>query len=175
MRVFKYLIIFGIIIFGFAYVNANKPHQYTYNAPRNFLQEENYFPQFYPATYNYSGPDKISVVIPPEIKSKLGVPKTKNGDLVPEFIEGKKNFNAQFGIEDWVMHDYHFTNTPHGERLEITGSYTNYIGVKTEFIQHHYFGKLKSQSIHLFYPSKSDGKIVEQAKLSLQSFKPSVN
>lgn len=171
----KYVLVFGVIIFGFAYVSANKTKNFHYKIPQNFLMEDNYFPKFFPYTYNYTGAEKITVMIPPEIKSKLGSPKTKKGELHPDFIEGKRNFNTQFGIKDWIIESYKFSSTEHGERLELNGSYTSFSGVKTEFMEHHYFGKLAAQSIHLFYPSRAEGKIVEQAKLSLQTFNPNIN
>ncbi|MBL7544624.1 MAG: hypothetical protein JNL11_12475 [Bdellovibrionaceae bacterium] len=175
MRAWKYVLVFGLTIFSFVYVNANMNKKFSYKAPTNFVVETNYFPSFFPTMYNYNGVERITVLIPPEIKSKIGVPKTKTGELNPSFIQGKLNFNEQFGIEDWKMDNYKFSQTPHGERLELVGSYTSYAGVKTTFIEHHYFGKSRMQSIQLFYPSLAQGKVVEQAKLSLQTFSPNVN
>ncbi len=176
MRLFKYILVFGLVIFGFTYVNAGKARNFQYKSPNNFTQEINYFPAFFPSVYSYTGSDKITVMIPPEIKTVgLDLPKTKTGALIPEFLEGKRNFNTTFGIENWEMSSYRFTITPYGERLEVLGSYTSLAGIKTEFMEHHYFGKNVTRSIHLFYPTKSDGKIVEQAKLSLQTFNPNIN
>lgn len=175
MRLIKYVLVFGVILFGFAFVKANKSRNFQYKAPANFLVESNLFPEFYPTAYNHTGPEKITVLIPPEIKSSAGIPKTNTGELNKSFLQGKLNFNQQFGIKDWMMNGYKFAKTEYGERLEINGSYTSFTGVKTEFIEHHYFGKSVVQSIHLFYPSASQGKVVEQAKLSLQTFNPNIN
>lgn len=175
MRLIKYVLVVGIIVFGFAYVKANKTKNFHYKAPANFRVESNFFPAYYPTTYNHTGPEKITVLIPPEIKSRLGAPKTSTGQLKQEFLQGKMNFNKQFGIEGWKMDGYKFSKTPHGERLELSGSYTSFIGVKTEYVEHHYFGKAAVQSIHLFYPAVSEGKVAEQAKASLQTFNPNIN
>lgn len=175
MRLIKYILVFGVIMFGFAYVQANKTRNFQYKAPANFLVESNYFPSFYPTTYYHTGTEKITVLIPPEVRSTVGVPKTKTGELDKKFLQGKLNFNQQFGIKEWMMNNYSFTQTPHGERLEIKGSYLSFAGIKTEFIEHHYFSKSVMQSIHLFYPAVATGKVVEQAKLSLQTFNPNIN
>lgn len=175
MRLIKYLLIFGAITFGFAYVNANKSRNIQYRAPANFDREANYFPAYFPTTYHYTGGEKITVMIPPEFKSTLGVPKNKNGELERDFIIGKQNFNQQFGINDWVMDSYRFSNSSYGERLEINGSYTNMAGGKTAFIEHHYFGKALAQSIHVFYPANAKSKAIEQVKASLQTFNPNIN
>lgn len=175
MRLIKYILVFGVVLFGFAFVKANKSRNFQYKAPANFLVESNLFPSFYPTVYNHTGPEKIMVLIPPELKLKNGIPKTSKGELHKDFIQGKLNFNQQFGIKDWMMNGYKFSKTEHGERLEINGSYTSFAGVKTEFIEHHYFGNAIAKSIHLFYPSVNQGKVVEQAKLSLQTFNPNIN
>jgi hypothetical protein len=175
MRLIKYGLVFGVIILGFTYVKANKSRNFQYKAPTGFLVESNLFPAFYPTTYNHTGAEKITVLIPPEVRSTVGVPKTKTGELNKSYLQGKLNFNEQFGIKDWIMNGYKFTNTNYGERLEINGSYTSFSGVKTEFVEYHYFGKSVVQSIHLFYPSVAQGKVVEQAKLSLQTFNPNIN
>lgn len=171
----KYILIFAVILFGFVAVQANKTRNFQYKAPANFLLESNYFPAFHPMTYTHTGAEKITVLVPPEIRSTAGVPKTKTGELDKKFIQGKLNFNQQFGIQEWMISNYNFSQTPHGERLEIKGSYLSFAGVKTEFIEHHYFSKTIMQSIHLFYPSSATGKAVEQAKASLQTFNPNIN
>lgn len=164
-----------MFFFGFAYVQANKTKNFQYQVPANFELEANLFPTFFPTTYNSKGPEQITVMIPPEIKTRLGSPKTKAGELNPDFLNGKKTFNQQFGIRDWNLDNYKFTNTQYGERLELNGTYTSMGGIKTDFIEHYYFGKTVAQSIHMYYPAQARGKVVDQAKLSLQTFNPNIN
>jgi hypothetical protein len=175
MRLIKYVLVVGFIVFGFAYVKANKTRNFQYKAPTGFTLEDNFFPAFIPTVYKHTGAEQVTVMIPPEVRSKIKAPKTASGELHPEFLQGKRNFNQQFGIENWNVKEYKFSNTNNGERLELSGSYTSMAGVKTEFLEHHYFGKSVIQSIHMFYPEKSVGKVVEQAKLSLQNFNPNIN
>ena len=175
MKQFKYIFVFGLIFFSFAYVKANKSKKVFYKAPKDFLVETNFFPAFFPTTYTHTGVEKIMVMIPPEMKSKLGIPKTATGELNSQFLKGKQNFNQQFGIKDWILEKYNFSNSAYGEKLELNGSYTSIAGVKTNFIEHYYFSDSAIQTIHLFYPSKSKGNVVEQAKQSLQTFNPNIN
>lgn len=175
MKRISILIIFIVVGFGFAYVNANKSKNFHFTPPSNFALDNSYYLPYFPTEYNYTGAEKISILIPPERQSKLGLPKTKTGQINPKFLQGKMDFNEQFGIQEWTMTGHRFTQTQHGERLEIEGSYKSFNGAKVYFVEHHYISPTAMQSIHLFFPDKANDKVVQQAKASLQTFNPNIN
>lgn len=168
-------LIFVLGIFGVAFVNANKSNNNHFVPPANFVLDDSFFLPYFPKEYNYNGTDKISILIPPEIKSKLGSPKTKTGEINPDFLQGKLDFNEQFGIKEWKMEKYNFSQTQFGERLEIEGHYKSFSGKQVNFIEHHYVSPKSMQSIHLYYPADGNKKVVSQAKASLQTFNPNIN
>lgn len=153
-------------------VHAAKKREITFNPPKNFEKEANLFTKYIP-TYYYSKEDKkVSLVIPFEIPIEKSL-KTDDEKIHPEFIAGKQNFNSQFGITEWKIHNYSFQNEKGATKLEIIGSYKNSEGVLNNFIEHDYFTKNKKmQSIQLLFPENSNPKTVQEAKASMDSFNP---
>lgn len=162
-----------LVIFAGLLVQAAKTKNIKFDPPKSFIKEPNLFTKYIP-TYYYSKEDKkVSLVVPSEIKVEK-IPKTVDGKIHPDFIAGKQNFNTQFGIKEWSIHNYSFQNENNSTKLEIIGSYKNSEGVTNFFVEHHYFSKNNSmQSIQLLYPENSNPKAVQEAKASMDSFKPS--
>lgn len=167
MKIFLLLALFAGLI-----VNAAKNREISFNPPKSFEKEANLFTKFIP-TYYFSKEDKkVSLIIPFEIQIEKSL-KTEDGKIQPDFIAGKQNFNSQFGITEWKIHNYNFINEKSSTKLEIIGSYKNTEGVVNNFIEHHYFTKTKKmQSIQLLFPENSNPKAVQEAKASMDSFNP---
>ena len=168
------ILIILTLILEIGIVKDAKNRQIKYEPPKNFVRESNIFPSVLPTHYYSKEDKKVSIMIPPEYTVETGAPKTADGKLHPDFITGKKNFNTQFGIKDWRIENYSFTNEKNATKLEIIGNYKSGNGITNIFVEHHYFSKKKQmQSINLIYPQNSDAKMVQAAKLSMDNFNPS--
>ncbi len=165
-------VLFLIITFG-VLVRASKKGDFEYQPPKNFESKTNFFPDLLPTEFHSLGKKKIDIYIMPELKMAKGSPKTNDGRIHPEFLQGKQEFNFKFGIKDWKLDKYKFQPTPEGEKLELMGSYKGNQGDTKIFVEHYYFSKnKKARSIHLLYPETAGKREIEEAKNSLHNFKP---
>lgn len=165
-------VLFLIITFG-VLVRASKKSDFEYHPPKDFEAKTNFFPDLLPTEFHSLGKKKIDIYIMPELKTAKGSPKTKDGKIHSEFLQGKQEFNFKFGVKDWKLDNYKFQSTPVGEKLELMGSYKGNHGDTKVFIEHYYFSKDKrARSIHLIYPQSAEKRAIEEAKNSLHNFKP---
>lgn len=168
----KYLLIALFLVSGLGY--AARDSHYQFSPPKKFIKEKNIFPKLIPTQYFSPEGKKISIMIPPSYKLSGGVPMTKEGKLAPEFIAGKKSFNSAFGISEWHLANYSFTNTANGKKLELVGSYRSNSGKLSTFIERHFFNKEKKvESIHLIYDEDAKEESIQEAKSSLETYQPS--
>lgn len=165
-------IYFAVIFLGGVLVQAAKVRNLNFTPPKNFERETSLFPQFVPTYFTSKDEKKVSLIFPHEISLKE-IPKTADNKIHPEFLAGKQNFNKQFGIQEWKIHNFSFQDTKGITKLEMIGSYKNSRGLMNMFIEHYYFSKSKKmQSVQLLYPENANAKSIQEAKASMDSFKP---
>lgn len=165
-------IYFIAVFLGGVLVQAAKVRNINFNPPKNFEKEVSLFPQYVPTYFTSKDEKKVSLIFPNEISLKE-IPRTRDGKIHPEFLAGKQNFNKQFGISDWKIHNFGFQDIKEVTKLEMIGSYKNSRGLVNMFIEQHYFSKdKKMQSVQLLYPDGANAKSVQEAKASMDSFKP---
>lgn len=169
---YKIGIITSILIVGFMILSAQaRKEEFQYSVPSGFEKRSILFSEFIPTEFLSSAGENVSVLIAPSIPTKVGLPKYKKNQIDPDFLDGKRAFNQQFGIDGWKLNNYKFTETRQGERLELVGQFNNSKGKQNKFIEHLYYQENKIHSIQVIYQADADLKIVQRAIASLESYK----
>lgn len=149
---------------------SEKPYEYTLDS--SWTKVNSPLAAIFPDSYVFKKNENIKLNIIYSTKNKAGLPITKNNQIHPDFLAGRRKVVEGVGIQNWNISQHDVTKKGPTTILSLIGSFTGPDGKLKKFEERHYFQDEKYVAARLSYNEKEkDNQALETAHKSFEQLK----